>query len=59
MRRGAAIARGQGLAEYLVCVSVLAVVLLLPSGTEASVAAQLAGSFRSFFRACSYLLSLS
>jgi hypothetical protein len=59
MTRGELIERGQGLTEYLLCVSVLAIVLLLPAGTEASVAAQLAGSFRSFFRACSYLLSLS
>jgi hypothetical protein len=59
MTTGRATGCGQGLVEYLLCVSVLAVVLLLPVGTEASVAAQLAGSLRSFFRACSYLLSLS
>lgn len=49
---------GQAAAEYLLCVSMLAMALLMPLG-EASVAAQLAGAFRSFFRACSYLLSIS
>lgn len=50
---------GQAAAEYLMCVSLLAVVLLLPSGDDASVAAQLAHAIRGWFRACSFLLSIS
>jgi hypothetical protein len=51
--------RGQAAAEYLVCVSLLAVALLLPAGGEASAAAELAHAIRGFFRACSFLLSIS
>ena len=50
--------RGQAAAEYALCVAVLALALLLRAGAEESAAAQLARSFHSFFRACTFLLSI-
>ena len=51
--------QGQALTEYLICVAVMALALLLPMGESPPVITQLAQAIRNFYRGFSFLLSIS
>ena len=51
--------QGQALTEYLICVAVMTLALLIPVGESAPVVTQLARAIRNFYRGFSFLLSIS